>query len=118
MGQAPAWGQSLSPAPAPGAAALLARGMSAGYGDGGFPLELPETAMACDSAGRGAGSDLNVYGGGRRGGRGRRPGLVLVLVLWRLLLQLVVLWWGEALLGGNVAAVGTGGAQQPPPGVA
>lgn len=56
---------------------------------------------------RGEARASNVYGGGRRGGRGRGPGLVLVLLLWRLLLQLVVLWWGEALLGGNRG--GTGG---------
>lgn len=57
---------------------------------------------------RGEARASNVYGGGRRGGRGRGPGLVLVLLLWRLLLQLVVLWWGEALLGGTgVEQVGT-----------
>lgn len=68
------------PVPSPSAAALLAQGMSAGYGDGGFPLELPETVMACDSAGRGAGSDLEcLWWGAARGARARagastRPG--------------------------------------------
>lgn len=75
-------GPSTGPEPvaSPSAAALLAQGMSAGYGDGGFPLELPKTAMACDSAGRGAGSDLEcLWWGAARGARARagastRPG--------------------------------------------